>query len=82
MSNVSARPPGSRLMLPGTTRAPIFTPLSRNVGSDVTFAAIGERLYVSKHTVKTQAISIYRKLGASSRSDAVRQAQQLGLLSQ
>jgi LuxR family maltose regulon positive regulatory protein len=46
----------------------------------LTFAAIGERLYVSKHTVKTQAISIYRKLGASSRSDAVRHAQQLGLL--
>jgi LuxR family maltose regulon positive regulatory protein len=37
---------------------------------------------VSKHTVKTQAISIYRKLGASSRSEAVQQAQQLGLLSQ
>jgi LuxR family maltose regulon positive regulatory protein len=48
----------------------------------LTFAAIGERLYVSKHTVKTQAISIYRKLGASSRSEAVQQAQQLGLLSQ
>ncbi|HEV8166552.1 MAG TPA: LuxR C-terminal-related transcriptional regulator, partial [Actinomycetota bacterium] len=46
----------------------------------LTFAAIGERLYVSKHTVKTQAISIYRKLGVSSRSDAVQQAQQLGLL--
>jgi LuxR family maltose regulon positive regulatory protein len=46
----------------------------------LTFAAIGERLYVSKHTVKTQAISIYRKLGASSRSEAVQQAQQLGLL--
>jgi LuxR family transcriptional regulator, maltose regulon positive regulatory protein len=46
----------------------------------LTFAAIGERLYVSKHTVKTQAISIYRKLGASSRSEAVRHAQQLGLL--
>jgi LuxR family maltose regulon positive regulatory protein len=48
----------------------------------LTFAAIGERLYVSKHTVKTQAISIYRKFGASSRSEAVQQAQQLGLLSQ
>jgi ATP/maltotriose-dependent transcriptional regulator MalT len=30
--------------------------------------------------VKTQAISIYRKLGVSSRSEAVHHAQQLGLL--
>ncbi|HSK91245.1 MAG TPA: LuxR C-terminal-related transcriptional regulator [Euzebyales bacterium] len=47
----------------------------------LTFGGIGERLYVSPHTVKTQAISIYRKLGVSSRSDAVNQARDLGLLS-
>jgi LuxR family maltose regulon positive regulatory protein len=35
---------------------------------------------VSPHTVKTQAISIYRKLGVSSRGDAVQQATELGLL--
>jgi LuxR family transcriptional regulator, maltose regulon positive regulatory protein len=34
---------------------------------------------VSQHTVKTQAVSVYRKLGASSRSQAVQRAQQLGL---
>jgi LuxR family maltose regulon positive regulatory protein len=45
-----------------------------------TFREIGERLYVSPHTVKTQAISIYRKLGVSSRGDAVQQATELGLL--
>jgi ATP/maltotriose-dependent transcriptional regulator MalT len=39
-----------------------------------------ERLYLSPHTVKTQAISIYRKLGVSSRSGAIRRAQDLGLL--
>ena len=33
----------------------------------------------SRRTVKTQAMSIYRKLGASSRSQAVQRAQQLGL---
>lgn len=33
------------------------------------------------HTVKTQAISIYRKLGVSSRSDAMRVASEVGLLS-
>jgi LuxR family transcriptional regulator, maltose regulon positive regulatory protein len=38
------------------------------------------RLYLSKHTVKTQAVSIYRKLGASSRSEAVQRVQEVGLL--
>jgi LuxR family transcriptional regulator, maltose regulon positive regulatory protein len=43
------------------------------------FREIGQRLYISEHTVKTQAISIYRKLGATSRSQAVHRAQQLGI---
>lgn len=47
----------------------------------LTFRGIGERLFVSPHTVKTQAISIYRKLGVTSRADAIRQAFELGLLS-
>jgi LuxR family transcriptional regulator, maltose regulon positive regulatory protein len=41
---------------------------------------IGDRLHVSPHTVKTHAVSIYRKLGVSSRSRAVEHAQQLDLL--
>jgi LuxR family maltose regulon positive regulatory protein len=41
---------------------------------------MGKQLYVSQHTVKSQAMSIYRKLGASSRSQAIQRAQQLGLL--
>ena len=40
---------------------------------------IGERLHVSSHTVKTQAYSAYRKLGASSRSEAVTRVHELGL---
>ena len=44
------------------------------------FLEIGQRLYLSKHTVKTQAISIYRKLGVSSRSQAVQRLQEIGLL--
>lgn len=46
----------------------------------LSFPEIGERLYVSRHTVKTQAMSIYRKLGASSRSEAVQRAKEAGLL--
>lgn len=41
---------------------------------------IGERVYVSRHTVKTQAISVYRKLGVSSRSKAITRMHGLGLL--
>jgi LuxR family maltose regulon positive regulatory protein len=46
----------------------------------LSFPEIGQQLYVSRHTVKTQAISVYRKLGASSRSQAIRRASELGLL--
>jgi LuxR family transcriptional regulator, maltose regulon positive regulatory protein len=46
----------------------------------LSFREIGERLYVSRHTVKTQAISIYRKLGVSSRSETIDRMHELGLL--
>ena len=46
----------------------------------LTFREIGDRLFVSRNTVKTQAISIYRKLGASSRGEAVQRAAELGLV--
>ena len=41
-----------------------------------------ERLYVSRHTVKSQAISIYRKLGVSSRSETIERMHEVGLLEQ
>ena len=40
---------------------------------------IGKRLYVSPNTVKSQTISIYRKLGVSSRSDAIERMNELGV---
>jgi LuxR family maltose regulon positive regulatory protein len=46
----------------------------------LSFREIAGRLYVSANTVKTQAHAVYRKLGASSRSQAVAQATQLGLI--
>jgi LuxR family transcriptional regulator, maltose regulon positive regulatory protein len=49
------------------------------LSTHLTFREIGERLYISPHTVKSQAMSIYRKLGVSSRSEAIQRAQQLGL---
>ncbi len=50
------------------------------LASHLTFPEIGERLFISKHTVKSQAMSIYRKLGTSSRSEAVTRAVESGLL--
>jgi LuxR family transcriptional regulator, maltose regulon positive regulatory protein len=44
------------------------------------FREIGEQLHVSRNTVKTQAISVYRKLGVSNRSDAIERASGLGLV--
>jgi LuxR family maltose regulon positive regulatory protein len=46
----------------------------------LSFREIAERLFVSRNTVKTQAISVYRKLGASSRSEAIERAAELGLV--
>jgi LuxR family maltose regulon positive regulatory protein len=42
---------------------------------------IGRELHVSVNTVRSQVRSVYRKLGATSRAEAVTQARQLGLLS-
>jgi LuxR family maltose regulon positive regulatory protein len=41
---------------------------------------MGDQLHLSQHTVKSQAMSIYRKFGVSSRSEAIRHAHDLGLL--
>jgi LuxR family transcriptional regulator, maltose regulon positive regulatory protein len=46
----------------------------------LSFRQIGEQLHLSPHTVKTQAISIYRKLGVTSRSEAIERAVSFGLL--
>jgi LuxR family transcriptional regulator, maltose regulon positive regulatory protein len=46
----------------------------------LSFREIAERLFVSRNTVKSQAISVYRKLDASSRSEAIERATQLGLV--
>jgi len=50
------------------------------LSTHLSFREIGERLHVSRHTVKTQAISVYRKLGVSSRSEAIDRVQAIGLL--
>jgi LuxR family maltose regulon positive regulatory protein len=46
----------------------------------LSFPEIAEELFLSYNTIKSQANSIYRKLGASTRSRAVTRARELGLL--
>ena len=41
---------------------------------------IAKQLFISSHTVKTEIKAIYRKLGVSSRDDAVQKALATGLL--
>jgi LuxR family transcriptional regulator, maltose regulon positive regulatory protein len=50
------------------------------LASHLTAPEIAAELFVSVPTVKSQQASLYRKLGASSRSRAVARARQLGLL--
>jgi LuxR family maltose regulon positive regulatory protein len=48
----------------------------------LTMSEIGERLYISKNTVKTHVVTIYRKFGVSSRTEAISRMHELGLLQQ
>ncbi len=41
---------------------------------------IGQELYLSPNTVKTHTKAAYRKLGVSSRQDAIARAQEIGVL--
>jgi LuxR family transcriptional regulator, maltose regulon positive regulatory protein len=50
------------------------------LATHLSFREIGERLYVSRNTVKTQAIAVYRKFGVTSRSDAIARAIDLGFI--
>jgi LuxR family maltose regulon positive regulatory protein len=46
----------------------------------LSFPEIAGELFLSPHTVKSEANSLYRKLGASTRSQAVTRSRELGLL--
>ncbi len=50
------------------------------LATHLSFREIADRLFLSTNTVKTQAKSIYRKLDAASRSEAIDRATSIGLL--
>ena len=81
-SSCASSSPRSRTSPPGwastlTTAELRLLPL---LTTHLTFREIAERLFVSRNTVKTQAISVYRKLDATSRSEAIERAIELGLV--
>lgn len=76
-----------RLRLVGRTRGPAPEALTdrelavlRLLKSELSLREIGSALYVSLNTVKSHSKGVYRKLGASSRKEAVERAQELGLV--
>ena len=50
------------------------------LSTHLSFAEIGAELFLSPNTAKTHAVSIYRKLHAGTRGQAVSRARELGLL--
>jgi LuxR family maltose regulon positive regulatory protein len=72
--SASASPDGGWCLTTAELRVLQFLP------THLSFPEVAERLFVSANTVKTHARSVYRKLGASSRGQAVQIARQSGLL--
>ena len=50
------------------------------LSTHLSFPEIGAEFFLSPHTVKSQAYSLYRKLGACTRNQAVIRARELGML--
>ena len=49
------------------------------LGEDVTLEDIARRLFVTRNTVKSQVRSVYRKIGVSTRAEAVAWAKAAGI---
>ncbi len=64
----------------GTPLTPAELRLLPYLQTHLSFREIAARLFLSRNTIATEAGSVYRKLGVSSRSDAVQRATAIGLL--
>jgi len=73
-SSAVSKPAGTLPLTPAELR------LLPYLQTHLTADRIAERLFLSSHTVKTEIKAIYRKLGVSSRNDAVQRATAIGLL--
>jgi LuxR family maltose regulon positive regulatory protein len=69
-----------RLRLGLKGRSPAELRVLELLPTHLSLAQMAERLCVSTNTVKTHSKALYRKLGVSSRAEAVEEARTLGLL--
>ena len=74
LAPIRLRPPGASTLTAAELRVMPY------LATQLAYPAIAERLNVSRHTVKSQSIGIYRKLNVTSRTEAVERARALGLL--
>ena len=68
---------------PDPTQAPLSTrerEVVTLISAGATNREIAERLFLSPHTIKEYTSGIYKKLGVRNRAEAVKRAQQLGLI--
>jgi LuxR family transcriptional regulator of spore coat protein len=72
----------STIELTGPTPSRLLTRRERvvlsNLSEDVTLEQIATKLFVTRNTVKSQVRSVYRKIGVSSRAEAVAWARRSG----
>ena len=81
LASAGSSVPGSVVPRLGSAFASMTVPVVLPMlATHLSFPAIGAEMFLSPHTVKSQAMSIYRKLGASSRNQAVTRSRELGLL--
>lgn len=50
-----------------------------NLSEEATLEQIAAKLFVTRNTVKSQVRSVYRKIGVSTRADAVKWAREAGI---
>jgi LuxR family maltose regulon positive regulatory protein len=74
---IARRPSAVRVAEPLTERE---VAVLRLLGGTLSLREIGQELFVSANTIKTHVQRIYRKLGVTTRHDAVEQGKQAGIL--
>jgi ATP/maltotriose-dependent transcriptional regulator MalT len=77
-AQLASQPGASIPGVPALTAAELR--LRPMLSTHLSFPEIAAEMVLSRHTIKTQANAIYRKLGTSSRSQAVARSRELGLL--
>jgi LuxR family maltose regulon positive regulatory protein len=81
VAEMRRRSRGSAQALAGpSTLTPAELRVLPMLSTHLRYKEIGDRLFVSQHTVKTHANSIFGKLGVSGRGEAVSRAIEIGLL--